>query len=350
MKAIVDNKIPYIKGQVEQLVQSIVYLQGDQITHEDVLDADILIIRTRTRCDSQLLDGTKVKLIVTATIGYDHIDTEYCESHGIGWTNCPGCNANSVCQYVHNALLITRHLEKGMKIGVVGVGHVGSLVAQDSEENGLELLLNDPPLEENGHFAFADNNSSTSLDIPFATIETIASEADIITFHTPLTRKGKHPTYHLVDDAFFSKLKRRPLIVNASRGEVVDNKALLRAIESGKVCGAVVDTWEGEPDINLDLLHKAIIATPHIAGYSADGKANATRMALMAVANFVAKDFNPEITLPEGETLSTETLLLDSTQLKANPQGFESMRSNYPIRRENNKDKNTIKLQYIIKK
>jgi len=325
MKVIVDNKIPYIRGQIEQLADEVVYLSGSAIKHEDVKNADVLIVRTRTRCDRNLLEGSKVRLIVTATIGYDHIDTEYCEAAGIKWTNCPGCNANSVCQYVHHALEATGFLRASLTVGIVGVGHVGSLVAKDLEQSGMHVLLCDPPREVANDFV---------PNHPFVSLQTIQAEANIITFHTPLMKTGPYASYHMADEVFFHQLPRRPLIINASRGGVVDNEALLRALHDGRVASAVIDTWEGEPDINLELLQQVAIGTPHIAGYSADGKANATRMSLEAVAQFAGVDFVPQITLPDAPKLSVETLKDDSERLKRHPELFEQLRGDYPIRRE----------------
>ncbi len=341
MKAVVDDKIPYIEGQIETLADHVLYKRGSDITAADVRDADVLIVRTRTRCNRELLEGSSVRLVVTATIGYDHIDTEYLRQAGIFWTNCPGCNASSVRQYVHNSLLALDLLRPSLTVGVVGVGHVGSLVAADLAEAGLKVLCCDPPLQ-------AEHPE-------YVTLERIAAEADIITFHTPLTRSGEHPTYHLADEAFFSSLVRRPLIINSSRGEVVDNAALVRALDNGLVRDAVIDTWEGEPDLNLQLLQRAVIATPHVAGYSADGKANATRMSLQAVCQHIGTPFNLDIhPVRLSEVLDAEEFaalaslptdsaalalqlynpLADTAHLKQSPERFEWLRGNYPLRRE----------------
>ena len=325
MKAVIDDKIPYIKGQMERLVDETVYLPGSKIGNADLRDADILVTRTRTRCDRALLNGTSVKLIVTATIGFDHIDTAYCEEACIRWTNCPGCNANSVCVYVHNALLLTDRLKPSLTVGIVGVGHVGTLVARDLERCGMRVLLCDPPRADRGDFVEGHE---------FTSIERIQAEADIITFHTPLIQEGKYATYHLADAEFFAGLKKSPLIINASRGGVVDNAALIHAIERRQVSDAVIDTWENEPDIDRRLLDRVSIGTPHIAGYSADGKANATRMSLEAVADYLGVPFSADIHIPEGEKLSTSTLQSDCTALKESPFRFEELRSNYPTRRE----------------
>ena len=327
MKIIIDNKIPFIRGEAEKLGFAVEYLVGSEIGRSDVSDADILIVRTRTRCDARLLAGSPVKLVVTATIGYDHLDTSWLESHGILWTNCPGCNASSVRQYVHNSLLAIGKLKAGLTVGVVGVGHVGTLVADDLEQMGMQVMRCDPPKGE-----------------PY-TIEEIAREADIITFHTPLTHDGDCPTFHLADKVFFNNLRKHPIVINSSRGEVVDNVALVSALDSGQVSQAIIDTWEGEPKINIELLKRAVIATPHIAGYSADGKANATRMSLEAVCQFAGINADIAIeppTLPDGYSygeVSSGSLRLydprvDSIRLKSSPESFESLRGSYPLRRE----------------
>ena len=335
MKVIIDHKIPYIKEAVSQIADEVIFLPGNAFTKKDVKDADALIVRTRTVCNRELLEGSQVKFIATATIGYDHIDTEYCREAGITWTNCPGCNAGSVEQYVHSVLLLLKR-EKGLDlekstIGVVGVGHVGSRVKRMAEDLGMKVLLNDPPRAEQGESGFVD-------------LETIARECDVITFHTPLSREGKYATYHLVNEEFLLSLKRTPYIINSSRGEVVDTDALLAALAVGKVRDVVIDTWENEPNISQELLDVAFLATPHIAGYSADGKANATRMSLEALCRF----FNIESTFDiipdkvdihfstdkEEAYLQAYNPKRDSEWLKESPQKFEWFRGNYPIRRE----------------
>ena len=336
MKVIVDNKIPYIKGNIEKIADEVVYLPGHAFTKEEVKDADALIVRTRTFCNADLLVGSRVKFIATATIGFDHIDVAYCREAGIEWTNCPGCNAGSVEQYVHASLLLLKHhkrleLEKST-LGIVGVGHVGKRVQRMAEALGMRVLLNDPPREDNGENGFVS-------------LQTIAEECDVITFHTPLNREGKYTTFHLADAGFFSGLKRAPFIINSSRGEVVDASALLQALEEGKVKDAVIDTWEGEPDISLELLQKVFVGTPHIAGYSADGKANATRMSLEALCRYFGKTAEfvivppslPEKTYsanPEEAYLEVYNPMEDSARLKENPEKFEWFRGNYPLRRE----------------
>ncbi len=338
MKVIVDNKIPFIREAIGHIADEVVYAPGQAFTPELVKDADALVIRTRTRCDRALLEGSRVRFIATATIGFDHIDTEYCREAGIEWANAPGCNAPSVAQYLHSALLLLQLKRdkplRGLTMGIVGVGHVGSLVAEVAGDLGMKVLLNDPPREEQ--------------EGPgrYAPLHRLAEECDFISFHVPLVREGNHRTFHLADEAFFRSLRRRPVFINTSRGEVADTQALLQALESGQVSDAIIDVWENEPDIDRTLLQRAFLGTPHIAGYSADGKANATRMALTALCRFFGrkpdfhiappKPLNPVITASN----ETEAYLQmydprrDSDALKAHPEQFEQLRGDYPLRRE----------------
>lgn len=323
MKVIVDHKIPYIKEAISKIADEVVFLPGDAFTKEEVKDADALIVRTRTRCNRELLEDTKVKFIATATIGYDHIDTKYCREAGIVWTNCPGCNAGSVEQYIRAVLLLLKE-KKGLDLqkavlGIVGVGHVGSRVKRMAESLGMKVLLNDPPRADRGEEGFVD-------------LQTIIRECDVITFHTPLNREGKYVTYHLVNEDFLFSLERTPFIINASRGEVVDTASMLAALAAGKVRDAIIDTWEYEPNISKELMEVAYLATPHIAGYSADGKANATRMSLEALCKYFGVEAEFGIVPPEGPQDYDPTR--DSDWLKAAPGKFEWFRGNYPVRRE----------------
>lgn len=343
MKIVVDDKIPYIQPYLHELADEVVAKRGSEITAEDVRDAYILIVRTRTRVDRQLLEGSSVGLVVTATIGYDHLDTDYLRKAGIEWTNCAGCNATSVAQYVQNSLYLLER-ERGLNIrettiGIVGVGHVGTEVMAAALRMGFKrVLLNDPPRQEAGH--------KLPAGLCWSSLYELQKECDIISFHTPLTDLPPHPTRHLADSRFFTSLGRKPIIINAARGGVVDEQALLEAMEAGRVSEAVIDTWEGEPHINRQLLERAFIATPHIAGYSADGKANATRMALQAVALFLnlttIYNIKPPA-LPADLKLSENSVeralqlynpLDDTKRLRANPEFFEKLRNDYPLRRE----------------
>lgn len=340
MKVVIDEKIPYIKEAIEAITDEVVYAPGNGFTPELVKDADALIIRTRTKCNRELLEGSKVQFIATATIGYDHIDVEYCRKAGIAWVNAPGSNANSVAEYIESALALLlkeHHLPLGeMKMGVVGVGNVGKLVSGKAVTFGMTVLENDPPR--------ATHEGSK----PFATLEQIAEECDIITFHTPLTMEGEYKTYHLADEVFFRSLKKKPIIINTARGEVVDTQALLKAMDEGLVStDAIIDVWENEPDINRELLERAYIATPHIAGYSADGKGNATRMALEGLCRHFHVDAEIKFKLPRPRVTSkslfnnADDMILvaydprrDTKWLKNGPDKFEDFRNNYPIRRE----------------
>lgn len=338
MKIIIDNKIPSIKEAVQGIADEVIYAPGKDFTPELVRDADALIVRTRTHCNRKLLEGSRVKFIATATIGFDHIDTEYCKQAGIEWTNAPGCNAASVAQYIQSSLLVWRSIRNRkldeLTIGIIGVGNVGSKVVKVVQDFGMRVLLNDLPREEK-----EGNESFTSLN-------KIAEECDIITFHVPLYKEGKYKTFHLADENFFRSLKRKPLIINTSRGEVIETDALLNALNSQAISDAIIDVWEHEPEINRELLEKVIIGTPHIAGYSADGKANATRMSLDAICKFFHIDGNYEIKAPAPaspviQAKSHEDALLqmynpveDSDRLKSQPELFETLRGDYPLRRE----------------
>lgn len=338
MKVVVDDKIPYIRESIEKIADEVIYLPGAGITSECVKDADALIIRTRTKCNKDLLEGSKVKFIATATIGYDHIDTDYCKENNIFWTNAPGSNSSSVLQYVHSSLLLLeqeKHINlKNLCIGIVGVGNVGSKIHDLASSLGMKVLLNDPPRQDRGD------------DLVFCDLETIAKECDIITFHTPLNKDGKYVTYHLADKNFFDLLHKKPIIINTSRGEVIETNALLNALENYQIDEAIIDVWENEPDINLKLLEKAFLSTPHIAGYSADGKANATRMSLKSLISFfnIQQDISvtpppPPQTVLYVHTLNKAYLKMynpqkDSQALKQHPGKFEEFRGNYPLRRE----------------
>lgn len=338
MKVIVDDKIPFIKEAIEKIADEVVYAPGKAFTPALVKDADALIVRTRTRCGRELLEGSNVRFIATATIGYDHIDTDYCRQAGIAWTNAPGCNSASVAQYVHSSLLLLQKL-KGIclaetTIGIIGAGNVGSKVAKVAQALGMRVLINDLPR--------ADKEGEEG----FSSLQTLAEECDVLTFHVPLYKEGKYKTYHLADSAFFRSLKRKPVLLNTSRGEVVETGALLDALEQGTVSDAIIDVWEHEPDIDRTLLDKAFIGTPHIAGYSADGKANATRMSLDALCRHFNIEANYHITPPAPTNpvitagSPTEAYLQmydprqDSEALKANPALFEKLRGDYPLRRE----------------
>ena len=315
MTIIADKYIPFLFEAVQKEWPDVdIYpMEPEQIDHSAVHDADVLIVRTRTKVDESLLSGSRVRLVCTATIGYDHIDTAYCESHGIRWTACPGCNAQAVCDYVEEALNETAIQKSSLTIGVVGVGHVGTLVAKMAERRGLKVLLNDPP-----------KHKGVSLD-------EIAQQCDIITFHVPLD----NTTRHMCDAAFLDRCKAHTLIINAARGGVVDEKALLN---SGHPF--ILDTWENEPNIHPDVLRQARLASMHIAGYSVQGKRNATQKCL----DFIGEIYHlPKIDISEYRYADKGTKKGDSApgwlsrvseSLKAQPTAFESLRKSYPLRGE----------------
>ena len=347
MKIIIDDKIPYIRGAFERVAE-VIYLPGPKTTSEVVKDADVIVTRTRTGCNEKLLKGSSVKFIATATIGYDHIDTEYCDKAGIKWTNAPGCNSKSVEQYIASALMVLAKRKKlqlkDLCIGIVGVGNVGSKVANICRLFGMKVLLNDPPRER------AEGPDD------FVSIDKIKDEADIITLHVPLNTKGEDVTFHLGNEIFFSSLKLKPILINSCRGEVLDTDAVKKALKSGQLSGLVCDCWEHEPEIDLELLVITDLATPHIAGYSKDGKATGTQMSVAAISNYFGLGMNnwqpagvelpthpiieldgAEMTGPEiisTAILSTYDIQNDDLLFRNDPALFEQLRGDYPTRRE----------------
>lgn len=349
LKIIADNKIPYLKDVLDN-VADVTYMPGIDITKKAIKDADALIIRTRTKCNEQTLKGANIKMIASATIGYDHIDTSWCKNNGIEWSNSPGCNAGSVMQYIAAVFaLLVEEKEWELKnkyIAVVGVGNVGSKVASLARELGMVVYEVDPP------------RARTEHNKTFYELKNIIQKADIVTFHTPLTYEGPDKTYHLCNDKLLSMMKKEAVLINTSRGEVVSNKALKNVLLNKSIGTAVIDTWEDEPNIDHELLEKVWIATPHIAGYSQDGKAMGTQMSVQAIS----RKFNlgmdnwevKHLTLPEHTTLvidchklskeeivanailHTYPLRDDDKRLRNNPEKFEYLRGNYPVRREFN--------------
>ena len=331
IRLIVERNIPYVAGLLDPYAD-VRYLAPEEITPKAVRDTDGMIIRTRTRCDAELLAKSSVKMIATATIGTDHIDIDYCRSRTITAVNAPGCNAPAVAQYVFATLMqvINRPLQS-YTLGIVGAGHVGSIVERWARGLDMRVLVCDPPRQQaEGGEGWSD-------------LETIVREADIITFHTPLTREGEYRTYHIADAEFFGKLRRSPIIINSARGEIVDTQALVAARDAGLVGGLIIDCWEGEPEIDRELLRRADIATPHIAGYSAEGKVRASQIALDAITTFFMM---PRVTvdqpLPPAPARSVTVAgimdsydpMPESDALKAHPEDFEKLRNTYRLRHE----------------
>lgn len=346
MKIIADENIPYLKGFAEQYGE-VEYLAGAAFTKESIKDADALIVRTVTHFGEEILMGSKVKLICSATIGYDHIDTAYCDANNIKWVNAPGCNSSSVQQYIVSvSILLSRKYNFDLKdktIGIVGIGNVGSKVAKACQILGMRVLQNDPP------------RANVEGSEGFVSLDEIKKEADFITFHTPLTKDGEYKTHHLADDTFFNSLGKIPFIINSARGGIVDTEAIKSAIKAKKIKGAVIDCWENEPTIDAEYMSMVEIATPHIAGYSADGKSNATRMSLESLTQFFnlndselknikpldapnhiidLNDFKDSDNRVYDAILRTYNPMEDFGRLKSDIVKFKQLRNEYPLRRE----------------
>ena len=340
MKIVADKHIPFLEGVFEPYAE-VVYIDGRQINHEDVIDADALIIRTRTKCNADLLDDTRVKLISTATIGTDHIDLDYCAQQGIEVNNAEGCNAGGVMQYVFSALygVAARKNIKldGGNFGIIGVGHVGRKVEHMARYLGFNVLRCDPPR------AAAEGQEG------FCSLEYLLANSQIVTMHTPLddTTRG------MADEEFFMLMQPGAIFINASRGEVMDEAALKAAYP--KLGAAIIDTWNNEPDVDEDLIELVDVATPHIAGYSFQGKQNGTASAVQSVArHFGIKelyDYYPENDIPDHEPKLLDLkdkkqgeiaavfqynypIFTDDFRFRMEPGNFEKMRSNYQYRRE----------------
>jgi erythronate-4-phosphate dehydrogenase len=343
MKIVADTHIPFLKGLLEPVAE-IVYLPGRAIRREDVLDADALIVRTQTCCNRDLLEGSSVRFIGTPSIGYDHIDLDYCEAKNITWVNAPGCNAKAVAQYVTSSLLVLAK-KYGFKLadktlGIIGAGQCGQKVERNARLLGMNILLNDPPRARNeGEKNFHD-------------LERILTDSDIITLHPTLEKEGPDKTFHLLDASFFARLKKPIFLINTARGAIVETAALKQALADGHVIDCALDCWENEPSIDQELLERSLIATPHIAGYSSDGKANATRTVLEQLNHFFHLNLpriTPDLPVPESPVLKVPRSsrdkiasallhaydpMVDTGALKKAPDNFDTLRSKYVLRRE----------------
>ncbi|MBN2174430.1 MAG: 4-phosphoerythronate dehydrogenase [Bacteroidales bacterium] len=346
MKIVADDKIPFLKGVFEPFAE-IDYLPGDQIDPSSLKNADVLLTRSITICNEDLLKNSSVTFIATATIGDDHIDKQFCQANDIRWSSAKGCNAGAVEQYVTAALLEIAAKVKidlaGKTIGIIGVGVIGSRVARVAELLGMKTLLNDPPR------AKAEGAEG------FAGLTEIQQNADFITLHVPLTFGGEHKTFHLLNEEFFEGLVKPVVLINTSRGAVLDSDVLKLAVRNEKIKRLVIDVWENEPHIDSELLEITEIATPHIAGYSIEGKANATAMTVQSVGRIYGLGLDawyPEIPadpqkidlecndMPVQEIYSmvfnaVYPIHLDSVTLKASPEHFADLRGNYVFRHEN---------------
>lgn len=354
MKIVADTNIPFAKECFFSLGE-VVLCPGREMDSDLIKNADCLLVRSVTKVDSRLLKGSSVRFVGTATIGIDHVDVDYLGKNNIAFASAPGSNANSVAEYVVTSLLLLGGKYgfelQGRSIGIVGVGNVGSKVAKKCEALGMKVILNDPPLQRQ------------TSDAKYRPIEELY-DCDVITLHTPLTFEGQDKTFHLADEEFFSKLKNGCAFLNTSRGAVVDTSAVKSFIESGKSKACVLDVWESEPTIDMQLLELVDIATPHIAGYSYDGKVAGMVMLYDAVcecfgldAKFTVDSFLPAAIVPElvintsGD--NEQDVLADAVKkiydikadderlraiLAERPQEhgkyFSLLRKNYPIRRE----------------
>jgi len=356
MKIVADENIPFVK-ECFSSIGDVHLTGGRQITSEIVSDASILLVRSITKVNEQLLAGSSVKFVATATIGTEHIDTEFLQQAGIGFSSAPGSNANSVAEYIVAALLAVAKKHKftldGKSIGIIGVGNVGSKVAKKTVALGMKVLLNDPPLKRQ------------SRHDKYLPIEKLY-DCDFITMHTPLTTDGPDKTFHLAGVDFFNSLKDGAFFLNTSRGAVADTTAIKSALACGKLGGCVLDVWENEPNIDNQLRLKADISTPHIAGYSFDGKVGGMIMIYNAACkhfgigiepkhtagDFLEKPPVPQITIDD-VSANEQTILGDTVQqvyvinrvdfntreILLVPQEerrefFDDLRKNYPVRRE----------------
>ena len=352
MQIVADENIPLLDEFFADL-GTITRLNGRTITAADVQQADILLVRSVTKVNPALLQGSKVKFVGTCTIGTDHIDLEYLQQQHIAFASAPGCNAHAVADYVQSSLLtLLENREQslaGLTAAVVGVGNVGSRVRQRLESLGLTVLGVDP---------FKDEAQVGKL-VPLAEA---LPQADIICVHTPLTTSGSHPTQHLIGAPELQQMKPDACLLNAGRGPVVDNAALLSHVQQHKNFVAILDVWESEPEPDLALLERCLIATPHIAGYSLDGKMRGTEMVYQALCQFLNRPVSKSLAelAPEPAVLALELSAAMpsqqqlSTQVRAvydvrNDDGrmryamrnssnlaktFDYLRKNYPLRRD----------------
>lgn len=329
MKIVIDDNIPYINGRLEAVAETL-YVDQFGFTPDNVRDADAIVIRTRTLCNEQLLAGSSVKAISTATIGTDQIDIPWCEANGISVGNAPGCNAPGVAQYVWSSIIRLGYNPVEITIGVIGNGNVGSLVAEWGRRLGARVLVNDPPQEERG------------VEGDFTDLDTLLRESDVVTLHTPLIKTGPYPSFHLIGASELAKLKDGGLLINAARGPVVDSKSLIERLKQGGI-RAVIDTWEGEPIISHELLDLCDIGTFHIAGYSKQGKERATRMAIENLERFFGFEIDKSgLAGPHSvpEDLSAQAIVdsynpyIDDAALRQAPDSFDTLRRNYDYRNE----------------
>lgn len=351
MIIVVDEAIPHWDEAFPRLGE-VRPFSGRKLRPADVKDANALIVRSITRVDASLLEGSSVRFVGSATIGMDHMDVEYLKARGVYFTNAAGCNANAVAEYVVAALLVVASRKgwnlQSKSIAVIGVGNVGSHVEKKARALGMKVFLCDPPLQE------------TRNDPRYLFLDDVL-DADILTFHVPLTSDGPYPTYHMVDKNILARLSSRQFLINTARGPVFDGCDLKESLRASRLEGAVLDVWEGEPNIDLSLLDLADLGTPHIAGYSIDGKIRATEMMFEGICRYfglkaswdtgslypAASAIRPEAGLKSEDALRSVVLeayniLRDDGSLRdlhGLPEdcagaGFDRLRNEYPLRPE----------------
>jgi len=280
VKILVDENMPYAVELFSRLgeVQAV---PGRPIPQDALTTADALMVRSVTKVNEGLLSGTPVKFVGTATAGTDHVDDQWLAQQGLGFSAAPGCNAIAVVEYVFSALLILAQRDgfqlRDKTVGIIGVGNVGSRLNARLNALGVRTLLCDPPRADRGDAE------------EFWPLEKLVAEADVLTFHTPLNVEGPYRSHHLVDAQLLAALPEDRILINACRGEVVDNAALLAALNGPKKLTAVLDVWEPEPALSLELLDKVAIGTAHIAGYSLEGKARGTTQVFEAFSQFIGQ-------------------------------------------------------------
>jgi len=350
MKIIADQNIPYARETFSHL-GDISVMNGREIQPGHVEDADMLLVRSVTKVNSELLENSRIRLVASATSGTDHVDTDYLDANGIGFFYAPGSNARSVAEYVLSSLFVLAEQNDfslcDKTIAIIGCGQVGSCMLEFAQALGLRYFINDPPLkDETGSTDYCDLDEALS--------------ADIVTMHVPLTDEGDYPTRRMVNAEFLARLKSDVIFINTSRGEVVDETALKEFIDNNKTSSVVQDVWSGEPDIDADLLARVVIGTPHIAGYSLDGKLRATMMLFKQVCDYldVCAEPPPKPEMPFTETsrvrldedddaikfavLAGYDVRSDAASLRrmlevgedVRGDYFDALRNNYPIRRE----------------
>jgi len=353
MKIIADENIPCVQQAFASLGE-VSLLPGRGLQAEQVRDADILLVRSVTRVDAALLEGSSVRFVGSATIGFDHVDRDYLQQQQIGFATAPGSNATSAAEYVVSALMVLSEQQgfelAGKTVGIIGCGNVGSRVRQKLSALGMQCQVNDPPLQAGG-----GHDDFVSLD------EVL--QADIVTVHVPLTRDGRYPTFHLVNGAFLERLQPGAIFINTSRGSVADNRALEALLASRDDVSVVLDVWEGEPSISTSLLQQVDLGTPHIAGYSYDGKLRGTEMIYRAASEYFSqpvcwqvadvlqraatmdmrsRETGNDLAVVRAIVLCAYDVRQDDARLRAmlslpaaeRASAFDRLRKDYPVRRE----------------